>query len=202
MYWVYRTHIFTWRNQYVQAKLISPPARSLIEQYGKYGVRSGLQEEPYGVEPRLVFQIDPRHPHPDYYFQSANFPLFSERLVVLMQSFSVKAETFPVTLVDKQGNEQPDLKYFVFHSLEGVLDAMDKEASQWTGNYDVGIPRLVLDYTKFEHRPLFKCNHVYVPLMRDDLKQEIQRRGITGFAFLSPERYHCGSYGFAPDFDE
>lgn len=202
MYWVYRTHIFTWRNQYVQAKLISPPARSLVEQYGQYGFRSALQDEPYGVALALTYQIDPRHPHPDHYFQSASFTLFSERLVKLMQSFGVKAEVFPVTMVDKEGNNQAQLKYFVFHSLEGVLDAMDKEASQWTGDYDIGIPRLVLDHTKFDHRPIFKCNHIYVPLMRDDLKQEIRRQGITGFDFLAPERYRSGSYGPTPEFDD
>ncbi len=202
MYWIYRTHILTWRNQYVQAKLVSPPARNLVQLYGKYGFRSGLQDEPYGVDPVLTYQVDSRHPHPDHYFQSASFTLFSKRLVELVQSYGVKAEIFSVTMVDKQGNELPNLQYFVFHCLEGVLDAMDEAQSGWTGDYDVGISRLVLDYSRFESRPIFKCNHIYVQLMRDDLKQEIRRQGITGFEFLDPERYRSGSYGFPPDFDD
>jgi len=202
MYWVYRNRIFTWRNQYVQAKLVSPPADSLVTLYGKYGYRGGLQDEPYGADLELTFQVDTRHPHPDNHFQSASFTLFSKRLVELMQSYGVKAEIFPVTIVDKQGKLLPDLCYYVFHCLEGVLPAMDEERSGWTGDPDVGIPHLVLKDDGFEHRPMFRCNHIYVPLMRDDLKLEIRRRGITGFAFLSPERYRSGSYGFPPDFDE
>jgi hypothetical protein len=38
--------------------------------------------------------------------------------------------------------------------------------------------------------------------MRGDVKQEIQAQGITGFGFLSPDRYRSGIYGFAPDYDE
>jgi len=202
LYWVYRTHILTWRNQYVQAKLVSPPARSLRDIYGKYGYRSGLQDEPYGVDLDLTFQVDPHHPHPDNYFQSASFTLFSDRLVQLMSTFGVKAEVFPVKLVDKRGQSLSDLKYFVFHSLEGVLNAMDEEKSGWNGDYDVGIPQLVLDYENFEHRPLFKCNHIYVPLMRNDVKEAILAQGMTGFAFLAPERYRSGSFGPTPEFDE
>ena|GEM_PF-3121747 len=202
MYWVYQRHVYFWHNQYVQARLVDPPPCSLTEIYGPYGFRDPMQDEPYGVDLALTFQINPQHPHPDNYFQNAGFALYSERLVELMQSFGVRAEVFPVTMANDQGNVQTHLKYFVFHSIEGVLDAMDEEQSEWMGDCDVGIPRLVLDCSKFEHRPVFLCNHIYVPLMRDDLKQAIQCQRITGFGFLKPERYRSGSYGFPPDFDD
>ena len=202
MYWIYTTDVLTWRNQYVQAKLISPLPRDLIDRYGKYGYRSGLQDEPYGADIELTYQIDVRHPHPDNYFQSASFSLYSARLIELMLSFGVNAEVFPATMVDKDGTVQPQLEYFIFHSLEGVIDAMDEAASQWTGDHDVGIPRLVLDYERFEHRPIFKCNHVYVQLMHDDVRQEIRRQRITGFSFLAPQRFRSGSYGSMPEFDD
>jgi hypothetical protein len=161
-----------------------------------------MQNEPYGIDLALTYQINPKHPHPDNYLDSFGFSLYSKRLVELMQSFGVRSEVFPATLVDKQGNVQSHLQYYVFHLLEGVLPAMDEEQSGWTGDHDIGIPRLVLDYGKFEHRPIFKCNHIYVHLMRDDLKQEIQRQGITGFGFLAPGRYRSGSFGLAPDFND
>lgn len=202
MYWLYRTHVYTWRNQYVQAQLITPPTHPWGEEDCGYGFRSPRQNEPYGVELLLTYQVDPRHPRPDNYYESAGFSLYSEQLVDLMRSFGVRAEVFPVIMVDEEANTLPDLRYFIFHSLEGVLDAMDEEQSGWTGNRQMGIPRLVLDDAKFKHRPLFKCNHIYVQLMRDDLKQAIQRQGITGFDFLAPERYRSGSYRFPPDFDD
>jgi len=202
MYWVYQTRIYYWRSQYVQARLIEPPPRDLKKLYSDDGFRDPMQDEPYGVNLALTYKINPKHPHPDNYFQSAGFTLFSGRLVELMQSFGVKSEVFPVTMVDQERNIQSDLKYYVFHSLEGVLEAMDEEQSEWTGDRDIGIPHLVLDESKFERRPIFLSNHIYIPLMRDDLKQEIQHQGITGFSFLAPERYRSGSYGFAPDFDD
>ena len=202
MYWVYQKRIYYWRNQCVQAKLVQPQPKTLREQYGALGFRDPMQDELYGVNLALTYQVNPKHPHPDNYFESAGFTLFSKRLVDLVQSFEVKAEVLPVAVVDKEGRAQSDLEYFVFHSLEGVLEAMDEEKSGWTGDHDTGIPRLVLDYASFEHRPIFLCNHIYVPLMRNDLKQAIEREQITGFGFLKAERYHSGSYGFPPDFDD
>jgi hypothetical protein len=38
--------------------------------------------------------------------------------------------------------------------------------------------------------------------MRDDLRQEIRRQRITGFAFLAPERYRSGHYGVALAFGD
>jgi len=200
-YWVYRTHAFIWRGTLVQAKLLSPSPHSLVKRYAASGFRSPMQDEPYNVKLDLVYQINPKHPWPDNYLDSFGFSLYSERLVELMDSFGVKSEVFPVTLVDKHGTTQRHVRYFVFHSLEGVLDAMDEERSEWTGDYAIGIPRLVLDSARFPHRPIFKCNHIYVPLMRNDLKREIQQRGITGFDFLDPARYRSGSYGFPPEFE-
>lgn len=202
MYWIYRTHIYTWRNQYVQAKLVAPSLRDLMKQQRSQDFQSPLQDEPYGFDLKLTYQINPKHSQPDNYFQSAGFMLFSERLVALMQAFGVKFESFPVTMLDKQGNLQPDLKYFVFHSLEGVLDALNEEASHWTGDYDTGVPRLVLDYTKFKQRPMFKCNHLYIPLLRDDLKHAIQEQGITGFDFLALDKYHSGNFGPLSEFND
>lgn len=202
MYWVYRTRVYEWRSEIVQAKLISPPTHQLVDRHSVGGLHSPHQDEPYGVELDLVYRVNTKHLSPDNYLDSFGFSLYSERLVHLLSSFGVSSEVFPVTMVDTLGSVQHHLRYFVFHSLEGVLDAMDEEKSEWAGDHDLGIPRLVLNSESFEHRPIFLCNHIYVPLMRDDLKQEIRRQGITGFAFLAPERYRSGSYGFPPDFDD
>jgi len=201
-YWVYETKVYGEKDEYVQAKLVTPELHALSENDCGYGFDSPTQDEPYGVDLALTYQIRAAFPHVDNYFESFSFKLYSTRLAELMLSFGVKSETFPVTMVDEHGKVQPQLKYVIFHSLEGTLDAMDEVKSEWRGNDDIGIPRLILDYSKFEHRPIFTCDKVFVELMRDDLKQEIQRRGITGFSFLAPERYRCGEQGFAPDFED
>ncbi|MCL6429308.1 MAG: hypothetical protein K6V36_00430 [Anaerolineae bacterium] len=202
MYWLYRTHLFTWRNQDVIAKLVSPPTHPWSERDCGFGFNSPRQDQPYGVDLRLTYQINPEHPQPDAYCENAGFTLYSRRLIDLLRSYGVRCEVFPATMIDAGGAVQPHLDYWVFHSLEGVLAAMDEERSLWRGDRDIGIPRLVLDYAKFEHRPIFTCNHIYVQLMRDDLKQELRSRGITGLDFLAPERFRSGIYGSRQDYDD
>ncbi|MBX3001408.1 MAG: hypothetical protein KF893_22995 [Caldilineaceae bacterium] len=202
MYWLYRTHIFSMRNRPVMAKLVSPVPTSTTDNDCGFGFTSPRQDVPYGVALEFTYQVSSKHNHPDNYAEDSGFTLYSQRLIDIMSAFEVKFESFPVIMVDEKGNELLDLKYWVFHSLEGVLEAMDEEKSGWTGNHREGIPQLVLDYSKFEHRPIFKCNHVYVQLMRDDLKQEIRRLGIAGIDFLAPERFRSGRYGPRPDYDD
>jgi hypothetical protein len=201
MYWTFQTRIYVWRNQHVQAKLIHPSPHALVHLYGELGFQSPRQTTPYGIDLDLTYQVDPRHPHPDNHYENAGFALYSQRLVELMRSFDVEAEVFPVTTVARAGAPL-DLNYCVFHSLEGIIDAMDEVQSEWTGDLQTGVSRLVLDPAKFEHRPMFVCDKIYLPLMRDDLKQAIQRQGITGFAFLEPEWYHSVDNGFPPEFHE
>lgn len=204
MYWIYGGKSYVWRNQYVQAKLLSYQDWEAVKrQESGFGFKSIIQDEPYGIDLRLTYQVNPKHPHPDRYSETHSFELYSERLVNIMNDFGVKFESFPVIMVDKAGQVLSDLRYHVFHSLEGILDAMDEKASDWQGdNINIGIPRLVLDYGKFEHRPLFVCDKAYLPLMRDDLKQEIRRQNITGFNFLALEKFHSGKYGMVANYDD
>ena len=203
MYWLYNHKVFAWRNQYVQAKLITKPTHERILHVDcGFGFKSLIQNEPYGVDLKLTYQVNPKHPHPDQYFETHSFTLYSERLLNLLKDFGVKFELFPVTMVDKNGQELSHLHYSVFHSLEGLIDAMDDVASEWQGDTKIGVPRLVLDYNKFEPRPLFVCDKVYCRLMRDDLKQEIRRQGITGFEFLSPEKFRSGKYGSVATYED
>jgi hypothetical protein len=202
VYWIYRTKVSQWRNQYIQAKLVDPDPKTLCDLYGDAGFQNPRQHEPYGVDLSLTFQVNSKHPHPDNYFQGAGFELYSKRLVELMQAFNVKSEIFPATLVDSKGIVQSDLEYYVFHPLEGIIDAMDAEQSGWTGDRKSGVSQLVLDEARFEHRPIFLCKYIHLNLMRDDVKQEIQQQGITGFSFLAPERFRSGKYGFPPEYDD
>lgn len=202
MYWLYRTHINSWNDQEVIAKLVTPAPHLWSENDYGFGFKSPRQNEPYGVELSLTYQVNSQYPHPDNYADGSGFTLNSKRLIDLFRSFDIRFESFPITMIDEQERALPHLDYYIFHSLEGVIDAMDEEKSEWLGDWKIGIPRLVLDEAKFELRPIFKCNHIYVQLMRDDLKQAIRQQGITGFDFLAPQRFRSGSYGSRPDYDD
>ena len=207
MYWCHQRKRSTWRNQIVQAELVTPVPKKVGKGECGFGFAYPKQDQPYGVDLKLTYRVNPKHSHPDNYAESHGFDLYSARLIEVMQRFGVKFEAFPVTMVDAAGTVLPELQYFVFHALEGRIDAMDQTKSEWQGDIRLGVSHLVLDDTKFEHRPLFTCAHVNVPLMRDDLKQEINRLNISGFGFLSPEKYCSGRDGgyklrITPPYDE
>ena len=206
-YWLYRTRINMHYNREVVAKVVTPPTHKPSRYDCGFGFPSPLQDEPYGVPLALTLCINPKHKHPDNYLVDRAFQLFSERLIELMRQYEVKFESFPATLVDAAGNPQDRLRYHVFHSLEGEQDAMDHERSGWRGAWELGVPRLVLDYSKFEHRPLFTCALIHTPLMRDDLKQAIRCAGLTGFEFLAPYKFQSGlgqfsTPRFPPPYDD
>jgi len=197
-YWIYQKDILARRNRPVQAKLIEPLARDLRSLYGPRGFRSPMQPEPYGVDLRLTYRVNPRDPHPDNYFESAGFNLYSNRLAALLDAFGVRAERFPARLLDKDGNELSHLSYHVYHITEGIIDAMDREASGWVGDDEASVRTLVLNVGGFEPRPIFTCVGVYVNLMREDVRRAILDAGLTGFRWLDPALYRSGQYGSPP----
>ena len=200
-YCLYKTHVYTWRNQYVQARLISPPTHQANNTDCGFGFANPLQEQPYGVNLLLKYQVNSKHPYPDNYYETAGFRLYSERLIDLLVSASTKCEIFPAVLVDTTGEEVTVHRYYVFHSLEGTIDAMDEIRSEWAGSRKTGVPRLIIreDIVK---RPLFVCDKIFVELMRNDLKESIRARSITGFDFLNPSRFRSGIYGSRPHYDD
>ncbi len=207
-YWLYRHGNIPFRGDYLQAKLETPIEHDdnrlcHFKQGDKtFTIKSPAQVESFGKEFELTYSINPNHPTPDYYPESYSFDLYSERLINLVDKFGVKFEHFPVKLIDKKGKPINNLKYNIFHFMEDVVDGMDQEKSEWVGDFHIGIPRLVLDYNKFEHRPMILLDHLYIRLIRDDLKQEIIKLGITGFGFLDPLKYRSGKYGFPPNFED
>lgn len=134
----------------VMAKLVSPDTPVP-------GLKSPFQGEPYGVDLRPVYQVNPKWRHPDNYCDSFGFSLFSRRLLDLMREFGVKHESFLAMMTDKAGNYLFSLEYYVCHFL-GIM---------------------------FEHGPLMVDNKTYKLLMRNDLMEQILQRGISGFEFLS-----------------
>lgn len=201
-YWLYQKNILARRNRPVQARLLDPSPVALRTEYADRGFRDPMQPEPYPVDLRFTYLVNPRDPYPDNYFESSGFNLYSERLVALLGSFGARAESFPVRLVDKGGNELSEWRYRVYHSLEGVIDALDRDGSGWTGEPGGGVARLALAWGSFEPRPLFTCRGVYVNLMRDDVRQAIRDSGLTGFRWLDPALFRSGKYGLPPPFEE
>ena len=149
-YWIYRTRVRYYRNQMVMAKLVSPLTPVV-------GIRSPFQDEPYEVDLKPVYQINPKWPHPDNYCDSFGFNLFSRRLTDLMREFGVKHETFMAEMMDNSGRRLFNLEYYVFHFLGDM----------------------------FKPGPVMVDDKTYKTLMRNDLMEQMLQRGISGFEFLA-----------------
>lgn len=121
------------------------------------GIKSPFQGEPYGVDLRPVYRVNTKWRHPDNYCDSFGFNLFSRRLVGLMREFGVKNETFLAEMTDKSGRRMFNLEYYVCHFLGDM----------------------------FKPGPVMVDDKTYKTLMRNDLMEEILKRGISGFEFLS-----------------
>lgn len=195
-YWIYQTDIGYHGKTMIQARLLTPTKYD-----NEIKLKSPMQLEPYGVSLKLVYQVNPKHTAFDNYVETHGFNLYSEKLIGLLKEFKVKFESFPIKMIDKEGEELKELKYHVFHRLEERIGAMDKQKSYWSGKDDRGVNGLILK-KDFEKRPTFILEGLHIPLMRDDLKQEIKKRNITGFGFLHPSKYKSGKYGFAPNFND
>lgn len=191
-YFAYRTKVFAAGSGIKQAKLISKMPQ----------VKDPMQDEPYGADLKLKYQINPRFKPPDNYVGTHSFTLYSQRLIKLLEKYGVKFEKFPAEMVDKDNKELKNLKYFVFHFLEGVQDGIDQKASEYNENTQPRIKELVLDFKKFEHRSIILLDKVYIPIMREDLKEEIVKDKITGFEFLSVDKYVLNQFGLPPDYKD
>ncbi|MDD3648442.1 MAG: DUF4274 domain-containing protein [Candidatus Dojkabacteria bacterium] len=198
-YWLYGSEFLSYKNAYVQARLISTTktvTKDGISSFsygsGKNAIllRSPLQEEPYAGDPKLVYEVNPKHPRPDNYKDSHGFTLYSKRLIDLMREFKVDSEYFPVKIVDREGNVLVDYDYYVFHPLMKTIDALDNAKTKWSGDRYEKHNGIYLDMSKLKDRPpLFLLADMYRPFMRNDLKEAIRKRGIAGFRFLHPIRH-------------
>lgn len=200
-YWSYRKESGVYGNHPIHPRLENYDVKMEKDDCG-FGFRSPLQEEPYGVDLDLTFSVNPKWKLPDVCDTTCGLDLYSTAMIELMHEFGVKFETFPATLVNREGEKLPEQNYKIFHLMEPALEAMDIEKSQWQENWRIGVPRLVLDMKGLDHRPMFTVGKLYTRVMRDDLKQAIRERRLTGFAFLSLERFRSGKYGPRPYYDD
>lgn len=199
-YWLYGPDSPSYKNSYVQAKLVTP-SKYFSKKDGTDGftygegedavtIRSSAQPEPYGCKLKLVYEVNPKHPRYDNYIESNGFKLYSKRLIDFMKEFGVDFEYFPVKIVDRDGKELLDYDYYIFHPFKKFVDALDNSKTDWSGDHQKKHNGIYLDLGKLKDRPpIFLLAGMYKSFMRNDLKEAIRKRGITGFSFLHPARY-------------
>jgi hypothetical protein len=81
-----------------------------------------------GLIPPLTFSIHSDAPPIDNYFTGAEFDLYSERFISIINQTGVRYETFPVSIIDQKTEKIIEHSYKLFHLLEIDL-AVDGEKS-------------------------------------------------------------------------
>jgi len=210
-FWVFRTMLGSYGQAYVQAELKTPNYfADGIHWYGegddRVGIKTDRESESYGVNLKLTYSVNPKHNHPDSYSENHGLDLYSDRLIDLLHEVGVDFESFPVKMIDRQGNELPELKYSVFHLLNAnEYGLIDLDASGWIEDEEYGergVNGIVLKEGYIVKNKMFHPAPLFCNMMTDDLRKLINERGITGFKFLHPLRYKSGKFGFSPNYDD
>jgi hypothetical protein len=139
--------------------------------------------------PDLTFAVSAKGPMLDNYFTGTRFDLYSEKLVALLKDAGVQFEIFPATIINRKTKEPLSVHYQVFHLLE-VHSAL--EVYRTTGSPPL-IERLELVEEKWKahQRPFFRVQEsVDIVLMHQDLKQQLDAVGITGYRYTPVDEFH------------
>lgn len=200
-YWVFSSASKSYRNQDVSPKVVAAEfgntkitddknVRELV--YAMHSAKPGPDKD-YTYS----FQIDKRWPTYDVYAvgYGRGGEIYSERTVAIFEKFKVGLRKFPVKFIDKDGTPVDMPPYFLLKLVEPYLDALEDEASLFTGSYSIGVKRIILDGEKTNNEPIFVLKKLFCTLMRDDLVQEIFKEKITGFWFVEAENWHSGKFG-------
>lgn len=200
-YWVFSSASKAYRNQDISPRVVAAEykdlkitddkeVRELV--YAMHSAKPGPDKDYI-----YTFQIDKRWPTFDVYAvgYGRGGELYSERTAEILEKFNVVVKRYPVKFVDKEGAQLDMPPYFLLKLVEPYLDALNEEASLFTGSRSIGIKRIILDGEKTNNEPIFVLKKLFCTLMRDDLVQEIFKEKITGFWFVEAENWHTGKYG-------
>jgi hypothetical protein len=179
MYSVFKPLWRSWRNQVVQAKLLTPlPPFHELDPAANWWEARPLQSP----LPMLTFAVNKHAPFLDNYRTDWSFDLYSTRLIELLRNAGIQFETFPATLLDYKTDEPLPQRYAVFHLLE-IHPCIDLEQS--------GHGTLILCESCLQHkRPLFRpAEAIQLVLMHQSLHIQLNAAQITGCAYEPLSRY-------------
>ncbi|WP_027892574.1 imm11 family protein [Calidithermus chliarophilus] len=145
--------------------------------------------EPIGPDfPALAFSVNPTTHLLDNHVTDTGDGIYSERLIQLLKETGVKHEAFPVKVVNRATGEVLRVKYYWFHLLEQA-DAFDRSKSNITPSGKVkGLK--ISKLFDVANLPIFRdANLPQIVLVRDSLRQLLDKSGITGCSYLDIESY-------------
>jgi len=186
MYYVFRHEIKSWRNGILQAWA------SQTINYQQIKPHWWLAQPLTSPPPKLEFLMDSKAPKLDNQFTGTDLDLYSSRFIEIIRAAGVNFETFPIILRDRDTREVLPLNYELFHLLE-KYPALDWERSELEseGLSIRKVKKLVLVDNFLESRkPLVRLSEMkQVVLMHENLKNTLDRAGITGCLYVAVDKY-------------
>ncbi len=190
-YFIMKRTIPIWRGNLVEAKTIYHNKDHSTR--GAFGIDSPFQKHPYGQDPRLVIDLPPSFPTPDWLCVNTAFWLFSERVVDILISFDVDCEYFDVSWFEKSKADRSK-KYKIVHFIGKEEDVLDAKASEFLRIPNIHVERgtvkkFVIKYGNFKENPLIECNKTCLYLIREDLMNTLLEAKVSGFRFINPSDF-------------
>ncbi|MBI4760290.1 MAG: hypothetical protein ACOYYF_07885 [Chloroflexota bacterium] len=183
MYYVFSPVLRTRNNEIVQAKLVGSSPRIVPHWWEATPLTATL--------PLLTFTVKREWSLPDNLFTGTIFDLYSIGLIEVLVHAGIDFETFPAVVTDKSG-EDLNVRYEIFHLLE-KRPCLDSEKSK-TDDDALEIRKLVLSEEFMSLRkPMVRVEEVSeIVLVHKDLKNLIEKKGITGCNFTPVSKYQSG----------
>ena len=187
MHFVFDSNLLSYRNSYIQAKLLLSPASDPLAPnvYIKWDKAKPLMpiEEPL---PSFQFEVRKNVAHPDNYWSGSAREPFSGKLLALLQKADVRFETFETEILERGTCKKVLEDYRVFRLLE-TFSLIDPEQVEITDNF---IIKRMAFRTILNHEPpaMFRDeNYRQFVFVSNELKKLMQDQNITGCRFRTLE---------------
>jgi hypothetical protein len=106
----------------------------------------------------------------------------------MFEEAGVQFETFPATVVDRKTKEPVPVSYQVFHLLK-VYPALHVSRAT-SGPPIISRVELVPEKWQLHRRPFFRADESHdIVLIRDDLRNHLVEKGISGCVYTLIEAY-------------
>ncbi|MCQ3938095.1 MAG: hypothetical protein DPW18_13755 [Chloroflexi bacterium] len=185
MYYVLKPILATWKSESIHAKIKDAPPRCKPHWWDAAPLAIPL--------PLLTFKVNSEWRLPDNLFTGTIFDLYSIKFIEVLRNAGVHFETFPAIVTDQFGNDTK-VKYRIFHLLE-KYPCLDQSRSE-IDNEALEIRKLVLDKKFMALRKLmFRLEELsQFVLVHQDLKDVLEKTGITGCSYTPLDKYRAGPY--------
>lgn len=137
------------------------------------------------------------------YIVSIGRTIMSKKLRDFLSQISINIDSKPLKIVDFSGKKiKHDYELCPINWAQPIIEAIDKERVDITYPYG-SLPFYKEFYFNKEviksNLPVFIDSITYKKFIRDDVRKELSKQGITGFAYLHPRRLRSDDYLFYDD---